>query len=147
MYRVLQGHNGKVADATYVAGTDMKKGMLVVKGTDGKVSFPSTATDKNVFFVGKELIATGVDGDRDLPDYSEVFENIAEGEGVVAEKPVAGEVYFTDQVTGTFTKGGYAIVGTDGLLASTTAASKFQVVNTEGKDCGTHAGIEVAILD
>lgn len=147
MYRVLQGHNGKVADATYVAGADMKKGMLVVKGTDGKVSFPSTATDKNVFFAGKELIATGIDGDRDLPDYSEVFENIVEGEGVVTEQPVSGEVYFTDQTTGTFTVGGYAIVGTDGLLASTTAATRIQVRNTVAKDCGTHAGIEVAILD
>ena len=147
MYRVLQGHNGKVADATYVAGADMKKGMLVVKGTDGKVNFPSTATDKNVFFAGKELIATGIDGDRDLPDYSEVFENIAEGESVVAEQPVSGEVYFTDQSKGTFTVGGYAIVGTDGFLTSTTAATRIQVRNTAANDCGTHTGIEVAILD
>ena len=147
MYRVLQGHNGKVADATYVAGADMKKAMLVVKGTDGKVAFPSAATDKNVFFVGKELIATGIDGDRDLPDYSDVFENIKEGEFVTSEQPVSGEVYFTDQTTGTFSVGGYATVGTDGKLVSTTAATRIQVRNTAAKDCGTHIGIEVAILD
>lgn len=147
MYRVLQGHNGKVADATYVAGAKMKKGMLVVKSTDGKVNFPSAATDKNVFFVGKELIATGIDGDRDLPDYNDVFENISEGEFVTSEKPVAGEVYFTDQTKGTFTQGGYATVGTEGLLVSSTEATKIQIVKTDAVDCGTHAGVEIAILD
>lgn len=147
MYRVLQGNSGKVADATYLAGAAMKRGQLVVKGTDGEVNFPAAATDKNVFFVGKEFIATGVNGDRDLPDYDDVFENIADGEGVVTEKPVSPERYFTDQTTGTFTVGGYALVGTDGKLVSTTVASKFQIANTAYTDCGTHTGIAFDVLD
>lgn len=146
MYRVLQGKNGKVADATFVAGAEMKRGMLVVKGTDGKVKFPAAATDKNVFFATKEFIATGVDGDRDLPDYSEVFEKIAVGEGVVAEHPEAGERYFTDQVKGAFKVGEYAIVGTEGLLTPTTAATRFLVTDTQANDAG-HAGIAISVLD
>ena len=72
---------------------------------------------------------------------------IKEGEFVTSEQPVSGEVYFTDQTTGTFSVGGYATVGTDGKLVSTTAATRIQVRNTAAKDCGTHIGIEVAILD
>lgn len=147
MYRVLQGKNGKVADATYVAGEAMKRGMLVVKGTDGEVNFPSAATDKNVFFVGKEFIAPGVNGDRDLPDYSDEFEDITEGEGVVTEHPEATERYFTDQITGTFTEGGYAVVGTDGKLVSTSGATRFMVTDTDAKDAGSHAGIAFDVLD
>lgn len=148
MYRVLKGNGEKVADATYTAGSDMKRGMLVVKGATGEVDFPAAATDKNVFFVGGEFIATGVNGDRDLPDYSDEFEDIADGDAVVVEKPVAGEEYFTDQTTGTFVVGQYANVGTAGKLVSTgTTASKFVVRATDYKDCGTHAGIVVEILD
>lgn len=146
MYRVLQGKSGKVADATYVAGSAMKRGMLTVKGTNGEVNFPAAATDKDVFLVGKEFTATGVNGDRDLPDYNAVFEDIAEGEGVVTEHPESTEKYFTDQVTGTFTVGGYALVGTDGKLVSTTVASRFQVAKTDAMDCGT-AGIAFSVLD
>lgn len=146
MYRVLQGNSGKVADATYVAGSAMVRGNLVVKGTDGEVNFPSATTDKNVFFVGKEFIATGVNGDRDLPDYDDVFEEIAEGEGVVAERLESGERYFTTACTGTFTNGGYANVGTAGLLVSTTAATRFLVTDTAATDCG-HAGIAFSVLD
>lgn len=147
MYRVLQGKNGKVADATYVAGSAMKRGMLVVKGTDGEVNFPAAATDKNVYFAGKEFTATGVNGDRDLPDYSDEFEDIAEGEGVVTEHPEASERYFTDQTKGTFTVGGYAAVGTEGLLIASTTATRFQVTATDATDAGTHAGIAFDVLD
>ena len=148
MYRVLMGNDGKVADATYKAGAAMKRGMLVVKGTDGTVGFPSAATDANVFFAGEEFIPTGVNGDRDLPDYNAVFEDIAEGELLVAEKPVAGEQYFVDQTTGTITKDGYVKAGTDGkLVAVSTGTSKFIVRQTDYVDCGTHTGIVVEILD
>jgi hypothetical protein len=147
MYRVLQGKNGKVADATFVAGAAMKRGMLVVKGTDGEVNFPASATDKNVYFVGKEFTATGVNGDRDLSDYTAVFEDIAEGEGVVTEHPESSERYFTDQVTGTFTVGGYAIVGTDGLLVASTTATRFQITATDAKDAGSHTGVAFSVLD
>ena len=143
MYRVLQGKNGKVADATYVAGSAMKRGMLVVKGTDGEVNFPAAATDKNVYFAGKEFTATG----GDLPDYSDEFEDIAEGEGVVTEHPEASERYFTDQTKGTFTVGGYAAVGTEGLLIASTTATRFQVTATDAKDAGTHTGIAFSVLD
>lgn len=147
MYRVLQGNSGKVADATYLAGVAMKRGQFVVKGTDGEVNYPAAATDKNVFLVGKEFITSGENGDRDLPDYDDIFENIADGEGVATEKPVPSERYFTDQVTGTFTAGGYALAGTDGKLVATTVASKFRIVSTAYTDCGTHVGVAFDVLD
>lgn len=148
MYRVLKGNGEKVADATYKAGSAMKRGMLVVKGSTGDVDFPSAATDKNVFFVGGEFIATGVNGDRDLPDYNAEFEDIADGDGVVLEKPVAGEEYFTDQTTGTLVVDKYVNVGTDGKLVSTgTTATKFIVRATDYKDCGSHVGAIIEVLD
>lgn len=148
MYRVLKGNGEKVADATYKAGSAMKRGMLVVKGTTGEVDFPAAATDKNVFFVGGEFIATGVNGDRDLPDYNAEFEDIADGDAVVVEKPVAGEEYFTDQFTTGVAVGKYVNVGTDGKLVSTgTTATKMIVRATDYADCGSHTGIVVEILD
>ena len=75
-------------------------------------------------------------------------ESVHYGDFVVVERPVAGEEYFTDQTTGTFVVGQYANVGTAGKLVSTgTTASKFVVRATDCKDCGTHAGIVVEILD
>ena len=146
MYRVLQSISGKNVEASFKAGAAMKKGMFVVKGTDGTVNFPAAATDKNVFIVGKELIATGADLlNPDLPDYSDVLENIAEGEYVTLEKPFAGEYYFDDQTTGTI--GSYVLAGTDGKLVSSTDATKFAVIDSAYKDAGTHAGIKIEVLD
>ncbi len=148
MYRVLMGNDGKVADASLKAGAAMKRGMLVTKGTDGKTAFVASVTDKDVFLVGKEFIATGINGDRDLPDYSDAFENIAANEGVVLEKPVSGEEYFTNQYTGTVTKNGYVTVSTTGLLvAVTTGTSKFIVKETAYTDGGNHTGIVFGVLD
>lgn len=147
MYRVLQGNPNKVSDATFVAGEDMKRGMLGLKGTDGEVNFPSVATDKDVFLISKEFIVSGENGDRDLPDYDDVFENIKEGENIVLEKPISGERYFTDQTTGTIEAGDYLLVGTDGKLVATTVASKFLVTNEEAIDSGTHSGIAYSVLD
>lgn len=148
MYRVLQGKGGKIADATFKAGTAMVRGMLVVKGADGEVNFPATATDKNVFFVKKEFIATGANGDRDLPDYSAEFENIAEGEGVVTEGIEATERYFTTEYAGNLTVGtqGYALVGTNGKLVASTSATRLKVVATDYNDCG-HTGVVFDVLD
>lgn len=148
MYRVLQGNIGEVADATYKAGVEMKRGMLVVKGTDGKVTFPTEETDKNVFFVGKEFISAGVDGERDLPDYDSKFENIVADERVVLEKPTTLGEYFTTEANGVFTKGSYATVGTDGKLAPSTTATKFVIKDTAYSDCGkTATGIVFEVLD
>lgn len=148
MYRVLMGNDGKVADASFKAGAAMEKGMLVKKGTDGKTAFVAATTDKDVFFVGKELIPTGINGDRDLPDYSDVFENIVANEFVTLEKPVSGEEYFTNQYTGAVAVDGYLTVGTDGLLvALATGTSKFVVKSTNYVDGGNHAGIIVGVLD
>lgn len=147
MYRVLKANGEKVADATYKAGSAMKRGMLVVKGTTGDADFPASATDKNVFFVGGEYTATGINGNRDLPDYDTAFEDIADGDFIVLEKPVAGEEYFTDQFTTGVAVGNFANVGTNGkFVTAGTTATKFVVKATDYVDCG-HTGIIVEVLD
>ena len=150
MYRILQGNVGAVADATYKAGMALKRGMLVVKSTDGTVA-PTTTTagvDKDVFFVNKEFITTGEYGDVDLPDYDDKFEKVASGELVTLDKPLVAGEYFTDQVTGTFTKGKYALVGSDGKLFATNTAGKFIVKETQYSDCGkTATGVVFEVLD
>lgn len=147
MYRVLQG-SANAVDATYKAGADMKRGMLVVKGTDGTVDFTTTATDKNVFLVGGEYAIAGALGDVDVPDYADEYETVKENDLVVLEKPVAPGVYFTDQATGTFTVGKYALVGTEGKLVPTNTASKFVIKDTKYSDCGrSETGIVFEVLD
>ena len=89
MYRVIEG----IYDATKTAKVAMVMGMGVVK--DGNnVKFPTSTTAKNIFFVGKELIGTGLDSMRELSDYD--LENIAEGEFVYLDKPIIGKQYWTN---------------------------------------------------
>jgi len=118
MLRDIMTNTGKVADATYSAGTDLVRGMVVVK-SNGNTAFATAPTGDNVFFVDKEPIPAGVDSVRgELSDYDSSFENIKSGEKVVLKNYVAGETIATDQIDSSVTKGVYLEAGTDGKLAA-----------------------------
>lgn len=147
MYRVIEGIVEKNYDATKTAKTAMVMGMGVIK--DGNnVKFPTSTTAKNIFFVGKELIGTGLDSMRELSDYD--LENIAEGEFVYLDKPIIGEQYWTNQTTGAINVGDYVAVNNAGKFVKVvpaTTASNLLVVSTTMKDAGTHEGITIEVVD
>jgi 6-phosphogluconate dehydrogenase (decarboxylating) len=148
MLRVLQSINAKNADAMYVAGEAMVKGMGVVKSSDNEVILPNTATATDIFLVTKEMIPTGVNTlYGELSDYSDCFENIAADEPVALITPFKGERYFTNQAD-TVAVGDYLVAGTDGKFekaASTT--SNLKVTSVTYKDAGTHSGIVFEVTD
>lgn len=148
MLRVLQSINAKNADAMYVAGEAMVKGMGVVKGSNNEVALPNSATATDIFLVTKEMIPTGVNSlYGELSDYSTCFENIAEDEPVVLIKPILGERYFTDQAD-TVAVGNYLVVGTDGKFeVASSTTSNLKVTSITYKDAGSHAGIVFEVVD
>lgn len=147
MYRNIEGFVAKNYDATKKAKTDMVVGMGVIKDGD-EAKFPTAATAKDIFFVGKELIPTGFDSLREMSDYE--LENIKAGEYVYLDKPVIGEQFWTDQTTGTIAVGDYVAVGTAGKFekaTTSTTPSNLVVVSTTLKDAGTHSGITIEVVD
>jgi hypothetical protein len=149
MLRVLQSINDKNADATYIAGAAMVKGMGAIKGANKETAFPTSATALDVFLVTKEMIPTGVYTlYGELSDYHDTFEKIAEDEPVVLVKPIIGERYFTDQAD-TVAVGDYLVVGTDGKFekGATSAKSNLKVTSITYKDAGTHSGIVFEVTD
>lgn len=149
MFRFMQNYVNKPAPAMYAAGSDMKQGMGVVIDGD-EVKFPTAATAENIFIATRERIAEGAElVYGDMPDYSDIFENIKSGSLVVAVRPTDPERFFTDQFTGTLAEGDMLVVGTDGKFAKAEsgASSCFKVVNAAYKDCGTHTGILVQVVE
>jgi hypothetical protein len=148
MLRVLQSINAKNADAMYVAGEAMVKGMGVVKSSDNEVILPNSATATDIFLVTKEMIPTGVNSlYGELSDYSDCFENIVEHEPVVLVKPIIGERYFTNQVD-TVAVGDYLVVGTDGKFEkAVSTTSNLKVTSVTYKDAGSHAGVVFEAVD
>lgn len=97
MLRRLQTILHKNVEATYVAGSDMIRGMLVQKDINTKTAILPTS-NTGLYFVTKESIPTGImTAEGELSDYDIRYENILAGEKVKLEKPISGERYATDQ--------------------------------------------------
>ena len=148
MLRELINHGGKAAEATYVAATELKTGMGVVKNADGTCSLPEAATSKNIFLVDKEHIPTGVNAGRTyLSDYEDEFNTVAQGDRVKLPEYDFGEKFATSEYTGlTDSDIGKAVeVGTDGKWVVASAASIYRF---EGiyMDAGTHELAKIAVM-
>ena len=149
MLRELINHGGKAAETTYIAASDMKTGMGVVKNIDGTASFPAEATSANIFLVDKERIPTGTNTSRTyLSDYEEEYHTIAEGDFVKLPEYDFGEKFATSEYDTAITDddaGKTMHVGTDGKWAIATAASIYRF---EGfyMDAGTHKLAKIAVL-
>lgn len=153
MYRRKQNFVEKNYDATKTASVDMIIGMGVVKG-DTTVSFPTSTTATDIFFVGKETIPTGLDSLREMSDYD--LQNIKAGEFVWLDKPLIGERYWTDQISGTIAKGDYVAVNNAGKFVKATTSttpSNLKVTAINVKDTYsvnanlTHTGILIEVVD
>lgn len=149
MFRFMQNYTNKPVNAMKTAEVAMVQGMGVVV-EDDTVKLPTEATAKDIFIVTKERIPTGLDSIQgDIPDYDERFENIEKGDFVVLIKPTTPERFFTDQFTGSLSKGDYVVVGVDGkfVKANSDAESNLKVVNPAYVDCGKHTGVLIEVVD
>lgn len=149
MIRELINHGGKAAEATYVAATELKTGMGVVKNTDGTCSVPTAATAQNIYLVDKERIPTGTNaGKTYLSDYEDEFNTVAAGDCVKLPEYDSGEVFATSEYDTALTAadaGKTLHVGTDGKWAVATEASPYRF---EGfyTDAGSHTLAKIAVL-
>lgn len=148
MLRELINHGGKAAEATYIAASELKTGMGVVKNVDGTCSVPTEATSANIFLVEKARIPTGVNtGRTNLTDYEEEFVTVAKGDHVKLNEYDFGEVFGTDQFTGLTDgdAGKTLAVGTDGKWTVATAASIYRFRGFI-MDAGRHQMAQIEVL-
>ena len=149
MLRELINHGGKAAETTYVAASEMKTGMGVVKTIDGTATFPEEATSDNIFIVDKERIPTGVNAGRtNLSDYETEFNTVAQGDRVKLCEYGFGEKFATSEYADGLADGDAGktlAVGTDGKWAVATDASIYRF---EGfyMDAGAHKLAKIAVL-
>lgn len=138
--RIVNGQ--KVSDATYVAHTNLKRGMGVTKGTAGKTAFVSSTTDEGVFVLDRDNLPEGADCMyTDRPDT--YFDDVKEGAFVLLRPYVIGESFFTDQYAiGAETDGTMLGVGVDGKWCSHTSGTKFVSRGTE-----TVANVKMLIVE
>lgn len=148
MLRELINHGGKAAEATFIAATELKTGMGVVKNVDGTCSVPTEATSANIFLVEKARIPTGVNtGRSNLTDYEEEFVTVYKGDRVKLNEYDFGEVFGTDQFVG-LTEGDAGktlAVGTDGKWTVATAASIYRFRGFI-MDAGRHQMAQIEVL-
>lgn len=149
MLRELINHGGKSAEATYVAASELKTGMGVVKNVDGTCSVPGEATSANIFLVDKARIPTGINTARtNLSDYEEEYVTVAQGDCVKLCEYDFGEVFGTDQFDEAIQDadaGKTLHVGTDGKWAVATAASIYRFRGFI-MDAGRHKMAQVEVL-
>lgn len=149
MLRELINHGGKAAEATFVAATELKTGMGVIKNIDGTCSVPAEATSANIFLVEKARIPTGVNTGRTyLSDYEPEFVTVAKGDRVKLCEYDFGEMFGTDQFAEGLTDGdaGKTLhVGTDGKWAVADAASIYRFRGFI-MDAGRHQMAQIEVL-
>lgn len=146
MIRNLMADNN-VAIATYTADVAMVRGMGVQK-LNGEAILPTAATGEGIFFVTKEQIPTGTNTLRgEISDYDDIFEKIAVGTPVVLLKYRVGEVFATDQVTGTIADNTYAIVGTDGKIKAAVSTNVAYLISRGTYDDAGHALTAFEVVD
>lgn len=148
MLRELINHGGKAAEATFVAASELKTGMGVVKNIDGTCSVPAEATSANIFLVEKARIPTGINAGRtNLSDYEPEFVTVAKGDRVKLCEYDFGEVFGTDQFVGLVDgdAGKTLCVGTDGKWTVATEASVYRFRGFV-MDAGRHQMAQIEVL-
>ncbi|PYY28351.1 hypothetical protein [Paenibacillus illinoisensis] len=124
MLRRLETHVHKTADATFQAATPTVRGRLVQKDYSTK-TFVAPTSQEGLYFVNKDNYPTGLLSlEGELSDYDSRLENVSAGEFAVLEKPMAGEVYGTDQIELN------GLVEGDYLAAETAGATAGQLVKS-----------------
>lgn len=114
---------------------DLKTNSAVVTGmgvvldlANGKVKFPTAASDDNVYVVDKERVLPATDARVNVADSDPAFNEYAAGELVKVKHYNRGERFATDQYdAGSYTVGTtYMVVGTDGKWeAKSSGTSKY----------------------
>ena len=139
--RIVNGQ--KATDATYVAHTDLVRGMGVVKATAGETAFPKETSDVGVFVVDRDNIPTGIEcAYTDRPDVA--FDNIKANEKVLLRAYVVGESFYVDQYAEGADVDGTALgVGTDGKWTAYEGGIKYVSRGTESVAGATMLVVEV----
>lgn len=139
--RIVNGQ--KSTDATYVAHTNLVRGMGVVKATAGETAFPTKTTDVGVFVVDRDNIPSGIECTyTDRPDVK--FDNIKADEKVLMRAFVIGESFYVDQYAEGADVDGTALgVGTDGKWTAFEGGTKYVSRGTETVAGATMLAVEV----
>ena len=138
--RIVNGQ--KATDATYVAHTDLKRGMGVIKGVNGKTAFARGEGDANkIFLVDRDNLTEGIESlYTDRPDV--YFDDIKEGAYVLLRPYVVGESFYTDQYEAEFEDGMAVTADNTGKWIEAVEGSRFI-----SKGMETVAGVKMLIVE
>ena len=117
-------------------GAQVGMGVVITNAAAKEVGFPSAATDKNVYFLQKERIPTGINtAYTNLPDTFEEYVTLANGDLVKMRHYLPGEMIATDQINASnkdaIVNASYVAVGADGLVDASANATSMQFMGSE----------------
>ena len=110
---------------------ELKRGSLLVKNDATKVASKADGVGVDVFVLDFDAQPTGHLSDSEISQYDPVYDTVPAGTLALLKKYPVGAQIATDQVTGTFADGKYA-VALGGLFspAATGAVSTFKYAGT-----------------
>ena len=117
----------------YKVTDEVKRGALVAKNTATGVAAKADAGGVQVYIVDYDAQPTGHLADVDISQYDAEMDTVGANEKAILVTYAVGGQFATDQISGTFADGDYAIAGTGataGLFipAVATNVSKFKFV-------------------
>lgn len=117
----------------YKVADEVKRGALVTKNTATKVAAKADSVGVDVFIVDADNQPQGYLADVEISAYDATMDTVVANANAILTAYPVGAQFATDQVSGTFANGDYAIAGTGataGLFvpAVSTNVSKFKFV-------------------
>lgn len=119
-----------VVTEIYKLDADVKRGTLVTKNTATKIASKANGVGVQVYVVDFDAQTVGALADVDVSAYTTDMDTVKANTYAVLNTYHVGAQFATDQVSGAFVDGDYAIADTAGLFvaAGTGDVSKFKFV-------------------
>lgn len=113
----------------YTVGEEVKRGMLVVKDLGAEIASKADGEGVDVYLVDADNQLYGALSDVDAPQYDESIDTVSAGSKAVLVTYAKGGQFATDQVSGNFSVGDFA-VASNGLFAPAQSGqtSKFKYI-------------------
>ncbi len=146
MFRIRFENKGKTKRANILAGEVMTKGGFVVED-QGKVMFPASPTDKNIYLVDYSPEPTPLSSvTPHIPPYDAFLNDIPVTAPVSLIILESGEQYGTTEAVAGLVADDFVNVGTNGKLEKSADPTRLQIVTPDDTD-GLHTLVKFKVLD
>ncbi|ALS22302.1 hypothetical protein [Paenibacillus naphthalenovorans] len=103
---------GSKVTEIYKVSADLKRGSVVTKNLSTGKAEPADGEGVQIYFLDKDNQPQGHLSDVEISQYDSSLDTVKANELGVLVKPIVGTQWATDQVSGTFSVGDYAVAGT-----------------------------------